>query len=83
MTPTPVATPSPCVGDCNGDGLITINELITGVLVELGDSPLDACPAIDCEVDLLSINCVVLAVDNALYGCGQLPTPTQTATSVP
>jgi len=73
----------PCIGDCNGDGRVSIDELITGVLVELGSSPVDACPAIACDVDLLVINCAVQAVDDALYGCGQLPAPTPTATPVP
>ena len=73
----------PCIGDCNGDGRVSIDELITGVLVELGSSPVDACQAIACDVDLLVINCAVQAVDDALYGCGQLPAPTPTATPVP
>ena len=37
-----IATPSAaqvCVGDCNGDGTVTINELITGVNIALGSAP--------------------------------------------
>jgi hypothetical protein len=59
-----------CVGDCDGDGRVRINELILGLQVELGARPSDACPAIDCEEDLLAINCMVVAVHNALAGCG-------------
>ena len=33
-------TPSPCCGDCNGDGSVTVNELVTGV-----NRALDGCPA--------------------------------------
>jgi len=59
-----------CVGDCNGDGVVTVSELITGINVELGNKPASACPAIDCNhfggVFLL---CTPLAVSNALNGC--------------
>ena len=39
-TPTPTAAPTPipplCIGDCNGDGTVTVDELITGVNMALG-----------------------------------------------
>ena len=30
------ASAQTCVGDCNGDGMVAINELITGVNIALG-----------------------------------------------
>jgi hypothetical protein len=41
-------TPS-CVGDCNGDGEVTINELITGVNIALGATPVSQLPGDRCE----------------------------------
>jgi len=34
-------------GDCNGDGTVTINELIMGVNIALGSAPLGDCSAYD------------------------------------
>jgi hypothetical protein len=62
-------TPS-CVGDCNGDGEVTINELITGVNIALGASPVSSCPAIDANGNgEVTINELISAVNNALNGC--------------
>lgn len=68
------ATAQYCIGDCDGDGRVTVNELITGVNVGLGVDELDACRSIDCNARfpgiLIPINCMVAAVSNALEGCG-------------
>src|SRR5262249_58715806 len=47
QVPSPTPTAIACVGDCNGDGVVTINELILAVNIALGDAPISACPAID------------------------------------
>lgn len=79
-TPTAsvTATPSSCVGDCNGDGMVRINEIITGLNIALGNAPLSVCPASDCPQPLpgIFVNCAVEAVDNALNGCSVAPTRT-------
>ena len=31
-----------CVGDCDGDGQVSINELVLGVNIALGSLPVDA-----------------------------------------
>jgi hypothetical protein len=73
-----------CVGDCDGDGGVQINELVLAVRVLLGDELLSACPAIDCSEDFgPPINCAVLAVASALEGCAAAPVPTETPTCVP
>jgi hypothetical protein len=79
---TPTATPASCVGDCNADGVVRINELIRGVNIVMGTAPLSACPAINCEpsLDDVSVNCAVSAVANALNGCSAPMSPVQTAT---
>ena len=59
-----------CVGDCNGDGTVAINELITGVNIALGSLPVSACEAIDANGNgEVAINELIAAVNNALSGC--------------
>jgi YVTN family beta-propeller protein len=60
-----------CVGDCNGDGAVSINELITGVSIALGQTAVTACSAIDSNADgTVTIDELIAAVDAALSGCG-------------
>lgn len=81
-TPTSVTTPSPpptttptrlttdCPGDCDGDGSVAINELITAVSIALGAQPLDACISLDLNGDgAIAINELIAGVNNALNGC--------------
>ena len=87
-TPAPNPTPVACFGDCDGDGAVTVNELIILVNIALGSAPLDACtgssedPCYDLPV---AVECVITSVNNALYGCPSpiQATPTPTATPVP
>jgi hypothetical protein len=73
-----------CVGDCDNSGDVTINELITGVNITLGNASLPLCPAFDCNQDgQVTINCLVIAVNAALNGCATPPTATVTATPTP
>jgi hypothetical protein len=63
-------TVSPCVGDCNSDGMVAINELITGVNIALGSQPVSVCPSFDVSGDgTVAINEIISAVNNALNGC--------------
>jgi hypothetical protein len=71
VTATPTTTPTPpvCDGDCNGDGSVTINELISGVTIALG-APVDRCRACDTNRDqAVTVNELVAAVGHALHGC--------------
>ena len=62
-------TPS-CVGDCNGDGMVLINELVLGVNIALGSTPVSACPAFDANGNgMVLINELISGVNNALAGC--------------
>ena len=76
--------PISCAGDCNDDGTVTIDELITGVGIALGNMPFSSCPAIDADGDgVIEVNELVGAVDHALNGCGPTATATPTFLSVP
>lgn len=57
-----------CVGDCNGDGEVTINELILGVNIALGDDPVSVCPAFASGGEV-TIAQLIKGVNNALNGC--------------
>jgi hypothetical protein len=60
----------PCVGDCNTDGQVTIDELLTLVNIALGSAEAAACPhgvPSGAEVDIALI---LHAVNNALNACG-------------
>lgn len=71
-----VQAPPSCACDCNGDGAVTVNELITGVNIALGNQTLDACPVFDANGDgEVTINEIIQGVNAALTGC---PTPTPT-----
>jgi hypothetical protein len=70
-TPTPTVTPSAsCEGDCNGDGTVAINELISGVTIALGSAPVNTCASMDASGDgTVAINELIAAVSRALNGC--------------
>ena len=59
-----------CAGDCNGDGVVAINELVLGVTAATtGD--VSACPAIDLDGDgTVRIEELIAAVNAAQSGCG-------------
>ncbi len=73
-----------CVGDCNRDGVVTINEVITGVNIGLGLAPVALCPEADGNGNgEVSIDEVITAVNNGLAACPATPTPTQTFPRLP
>ncbi len=62
-----------CVGDCNGDEEVAINELVTGVNIALGNADLTTCPEFDENRDgECAINELITAVNNALDGCPEI-----------
>jgi cysteine-rich repeat protein len=59
-----------CTGDCDGDGVVGIDEVVQGIRIALLAAPLSLCEAIDASRDgSLSIDELVLAVDATLNGC--------------
>ena len=71
-TATASGTPGPavCVGDCDRDGIVEVNEIIFGVNVALGSLDARDCPAFDPDGNRdVSIGDLVQAVGNLLAGC--------------
>ena len=69
-TPTYTPTAVSCAGDCDGDGAVTISELILGVNIALGSQPVSACSAFDPTGNgTVEINELIAAVNNALNEC--------------
>src|SRR5262245_23207769 len=59
-----------CTGDCDGDGSVGINELITGVNISLGNAQLDTCDVFDADENgRADIYELIAAVGNSLNGC--------------
>ncbi len=66
-TPTPSAI---CQGDCNGDGVVGINELIRAINISLVRLPVAECSAVDANRDgTVSISELIGAVNRLLSGC--------------
>src|ERR1700687_2046780 len=59
-----------CVGDCDGSGDVTVNELITMVNIALNLQPLSACVAGDADSSGdITVNEIIAGVNNALSQC--------------
>jgi Ca2+-binding EF-hand superfamily protein len=70
MQPSPTATVPACVGDCDGNGVVTIDELVQAVNIALEDLPVTVCRAVDRNGSgEVTINELIQAVANALDGC--------------
>src|SRR5437879_732760 len=73
-----------CTGDCNGNGTVTVDELLHGVDIALGKLPLSGCAAFDTNGDgRVMIDELLSGVGGALGGCPPTPTPTATASATP
>jgi cysteine-rich repeat protein len=70
VTPSPTAPTPSCVGDCSGDGEVTVDELLTMVNIALGTFPVTNCLAGDPSGDgEITIDEITTAVNRALLGC--------------
>jgi len=74
-TPSETAVPTPtCVGDCNGEGHVTVDEILTLVNIALGNADATACPnGIPSGVLQVDVVLILTAVNNALDGCPLTP----------
>ena len=83
LTGAGISAAQSCVGDCNGDGTVAINELVLGVNIALGADDISACAAFDDGDGPVTVDRLIAAVNNALCGCvcDQTPTPTPSATA--
>lgn len=70
-----------CAGDCNGDGSVAVNELVSCVNIALGNAALASCMACDSNNDgTVAVTDLITAVNAALNGCNFTPGPTPTRT---
>ncbi|MFI5397127.1 MAG: proprotein convertase P-domain-containing protein [Candidatus Binatia bacterium] len=85
-SPTATASPglcSSCVGDCNCDNQVTVDEILTMVNIALGNTGIVACLPGDANLDnVITVDEILTAVNNALTGCvAPILTPTRTPTA--
>lgn len=72
-----------CLGDCDGGGTVTIEEVVRSIAIALGEQPSALCPnaMLDCRV---CIDRLVNIVGSALHGCSTaVPSVTEAATATP
>lgn len=73
-----------CVGDCDGSGDITVNELVTLVNIALNNAALSTCSSGDTDNSRdITIEEIIAAVNAALSGCITAPTATPTPSPTP
>ena len=59
-----------CEGDCDGDGQVSVAELVTGVDIALGAAVIDQCTALDLDRDgTVLVYELLAAVHRMLQGC--------------
>lgn len=77
LTPAWAEDAATCSGDCNGDGMVTVNELLLAVNIATMESvPVELCPSADMDGDgSVTIDEIVVEVGHALNGCGVDPQP--------
>lgn len=70
-----------CPCDCNGDGVVAVDEIVVSVTSALQDGATPLCAAADSSGDSrVTVDEILRGVTAALYGCGVPPPPTPTAT---
>lgn len=63
-----VACGCPC--DCNGDSIVTVDEVLTAINIALGGTPIGACTAADRDGNLTTtVDEIVTCINTALNGC--------------
>jgi len=72
-----------CVGDCGGDGVVTVADLIAAVNISLGNAALSTCVSADANGDgQVTVSELIQAVTASLQGCSA-PTITPSPPSTP
>jgi len=65
-----------CVGDCDWNTQVTVDEVLLGVNIALGTTPLSACEMFDdTGAATVTVDTLVRGVNNALHGCVDQLTP--------
>jgi hypothetical protein len=69
-TPTPTTMPGPCVGDCDGNGVVTVDGVVKMVNIALGTAELSVCPIGDADGSGdITVDEIITAVGFALSAC--------------
>jgi hypothetical protein len=69
-TPSATSTPVPCVGDCDGNDRITVDELVRGVNISLERTALATCADFDRDGNQrVTVDELVVGVGGLLAGC--------------
>lgn len=64
-------SPAACTGDCDGDGVVRVNELVAGVRIALEQAALSTCQSFDDDGDgRVTVAELVRGVNALLRGCG-------------
>lgn len=59
-----------CDGDCGGDGVVTVDELVLAVSIALGSARVEQCHAVDGNGDgSVTVDEILSAIQNTLTGC--------------
>ena len=58
-----------CVGDCGGDCVVTVSNMVVGVNIVLGLQPTSNCPAFENASGVVDIAQLVQGVNNLLNNC--------------
>ena len=62
--------PGACAGDCDGDGVVTTQDLLQVLAIVFGDAPPTSCLSVDTNADgTATIDELLQAVQHALDGC--------------
>jgi hypothetical protein len=79
-----VGSAAACIGDCNTDGSVTVDELVLSVNIALGNAAVIRCRSVDRNDDnAVTVDELVAAVVAALHGCPATPSATATPTITP
>lgn len=68
----PTAHAQPCTGDCGGDFVVSVDEVVFGINVALGRDDAEACAGLAGD-GAVTIDVLIAAVLNALNGCASAP----------
>ncbi len=74
-----MAAQGTCIGDCNGDSEVTVDEIVRGVGIALGANSIELCRSLDRTGDgEITVDEIIQAVNNALNGCSPEATASPT-----
>jgi hypothetical protein len=61
---------TPCIGDCDRNGTVAVNELLQGIRISLGAAATTACSPFDADADAsISIDELIGGVTASMNGC--------------